>query len=44
MSADVMGSFDAVYMYPQRCFYETQSWLRNMDMKDSVNAGKKIID
>jgi hypothetical protein len=44
MSADVMGAFDEVYMNPQRCGYGTQSWLRNMDMKDNVNAGKTLID
>jgi hypothetical protein len=44
MSADVMGAFDEVYMKPQRCGYGTQSWLRNMDMKDNVNAGKTLID
>jgi hypothetical protein len=44
MSSDVMGAFDEFYMNPQKCGYETQSWLKNMDMKDSVNAGKIPID
>jgi hypothetical protein len=44
MSTDVMGTFDEVYMKPQRCGYGTQIWLRNMDMKDSVNGGKILID
>jgi hypothetical protein len=44
MSTDVMGAFDEVYMKPQRYGYGTQSWLRNMDMKDSVHAGKTLMD
>jgi hypothetical protein len=44
MSTGVMGAFDKVYMKPHRCGYETQSWLRNMDMKDSVIACKILID
>jgi hypothetical protein len=44
MSADVMGAFDEVYMKPRRCGHETQSCLRNKDMKDSVNVGNTLID
>jgi len=44
MSADVLGTFDEVYMKPRRCGYGTQHWLRNMHMKDSGNAGKTLID
>jgi hypothetical protein len=43
MSTDVLGAFYEVYMKPQRCGHETQIWLRNMDMKDSVNAGDTLI-
>jgi hypothetical protein len=44
MSADVMGAFDEVYMKPQRCGYGTQSWLRNMEMKERENASNTLID
>ena len=44
MSANVMGAFDEIYMKPHRCGYGTRSWLRNMDMKDNVNAGNTLID
>jgi hypothetical protein len=44
MLVDVMGPFDEVYMKPQRCGCGTQSWLKNMDMKDSVNVGETLID
>jgi hypothetical protein len=44
ISTYVVGAFDEVYMKPQRCGYGTRSWSRNMDMKDSVNLGKTLID
>jgi hypothetical protein len=44
MSSYALGAFDEVYMKPQRCGYVTRSWLRNMDMKDNVNACKTLID
>jgi hypothetical protein len=44
MSAYVMDTFDEVYMKPHRCGYGTRSLLRNIDMKESENAGKILID
>jgi hypothetical protein len=44
MLVDVLGAFDEVYTKPQRCGHETRSWLRNMEMKDSVNAGNSLMD
>jgi hypothetical protein len=44
MSGDMLGAFDEVYLTPQMCGYGTQSWFRNMDMKDSVNACNTLID
>jgi hypothetical protein len=44
MSSNMMGAFDEVYMKPQKCGYGTQSWLKRMDMKDSVNLCKIPID
>jgi hypothetical protein len=44
MSTNVLGAFDEVYMNPCRYGYGTQSWFRNMDMKDNVHAGKTLMD
>jgi hypothetical protein len=44
MWKDVIGAFDEVYTKPRRYGYGNQIWLRNMDMKDSVNAGNTLID
>jgi hypothetical protein len=39
----VIDAFEEVYKNPQKCVHGTQSFLRNKDMKDSVNVGKKLI-
>jgi hypothetical protein len=44
MLVDVMGAFDEVHMKPRRCVYGTQSCLRIMEMKHSVNVGNTQID
>jgi hypothetical protein len=44
MSIDVMGQFEEVYKNPQTCGHESRICLRNKDMKENVNVGKKIID
>jgi hypothetical protein len=43
MSTNVMGAFDEVYMNPWRFGHETQSCLRNKDMKENVNACNTLI-
>jgi hypothetical protein len=43
MPIDVLGTFDEVYMKPQKHGHETQICLRNKDIKDSVNVSNTLI-